>query len=99
MKHGRDGDMEVKGIYMVSGDNVVTVASPVSKGDVVVYQYGERMVEITAVSDIPIYHKIAASAVRKGDTIVKYGERIGLASKDILRGEHIHTHNLVSNDQ
>ena len=44
--------------------------------------------------DITIYHKLAACDIAKGEPIVKYGEHIGLAARDIKAGEHVHCHNL-----
>lgn len=46
--------------------------------------------------DIDIGHKIARNAVQLGEKIIKYGVPIGSASADIQAGDHVHTHNLVS---
>ena len=43
---------------------------------------------------IPFGHKIALSQIKKNDFIYKYGQIIGIASKDINLGEHVHSHNL-----
>jgi len=43
---------------------------------------------------IPFGHKIALSSIMKNDFIYKYGQIIGIASKDIYEGEHVHSHNL-----
>jgi altronate hydrolase len=40
-------------------------------------------------------HKVATVDIKKGDGIIKYGERMGHATKDITRGEHVHTHNVL----
>ena len=44
--------------------------------------------------DIPIGHKVALKALKKGDTVIKYGEDIGKMVADIGKGEHVHVHNL-----
>ena len=44
--------------------------------------------------DVPVGHKIALVDIKKGDTVIKYGEDIGKAVADIAKGEHVHTHNL-----
>ena len=31
----------------------------------------------------------------KNDGIIKYGERMGHATRDIQVGEHVHTHNVL----
>ena len=43
---------------------------------------------------IPFGHKIALSKIKKNNFIYKYGQIIGIASKDINTGEHVHSHNL-----
>jgi (2R)-sulfolactate sulfo-lyase subunit alpha len=48
---------------------------------------------ITAKNDIPIGHKIALKDLKKGDTIWKYGQDVGLTRADIKKGEHLHVHN------
>jgi (2R)-sulfolactate sulfo-lyase subunit alpha len=44
--------------------------------------------------DIPIGHKVALNDIKKGDTVIKYGQDIGKAVADIAKGEHVHVHNL-----
>jgi (2R)-sulfolactate sulfo-lyase subunit alpha len=44
--------------------------------------------------DVPIGHKVALLDIKKGDTVIKYGQDIGKAVADIKKGEHVHTHNL-----
>ena len=46
--------------------------------------------------DIPFGHKVALVNMAAGQWVIKYGERIGVASTDIKVGEHVHTHNLES---
>ncbi|WP_421979481.1 UxaA family hydrolase [Roseibium sp.] len=43
-------------------------------------------------------HKIASSAISKGDNVYRYGQVIGQAKTDILPGEHVHSHNLGMQD-
>jgi hypothetical protein len=38
---------------------------------------------------------VASKSVKKGEGIIKYGERMGHATKDITVGEHVHTHNVL----
>ena len=49
---------------------------------------------ITTKMDIPIGHKVALKDIRKGETIWKYGQDIGIAKADIAKGEHVHVHNV-----
>jgi len=43
---------------------------------------------------IPAGHKVATRALAKGTPIRRYNQIIGFASRDILPGDHVHTHNL-----
>ncbi len=49
---------------------------------------------LTAKQAIPIGHKVALQDLKKGDTIIKYGEDIGKLVADVKGGEHVHVHNL-----
>jgi altronate dehydratase small subunit len=49
---------------------------------------------ITLVDGIGFGHKFAIRPIKTGETIYKYGEIIGKASRDINIGEHVHVHNL-----
>ena len=73
-------------------DNVVTCCTAVSAGDS--FAVGET--EIVAAQDIPIYHKIAIADIPAGATVFKYGQPIGIASRAIRTGEHVHIQNLES---
>lgn len=43
---------------------------------------------------IPAGHKIAVHAIAPGAPVRRYNQVIGFASKPIVAGEHVHTHNL-----
>ncbi len=75
-------------------DSIVTVTEPVTAGGKVTYMKDGSEVIVTASSDIPMYHKVAVKPVAKGESVLKYGEEIGLALRDILPGDHVHVHNL-----
>lgn len=75
-------------------DNVIVAIEPIKKGDTVTYMCAGEEKSLTALEDVTIYHKLAACDIAKGEPISKYGEHIGLAARDIKKGEHVHTHNL-----
>ncbi|WP_289088668.1 UxaA family hydrolase [uncultured Veillonella sp.] len=77
-------------------DTVAVVIEPIHRGDVISYKMDNDIKTITALDDIMIYHKVAIHAMKKGSPVVKYGEHIGLAAKDIQAGEHVHEHNVES---
>ena len=51
---------------------------------------------LVASGDIPAGHKFALKDIKKGETVIKYGQIIGRASSDIKAGEWVHTHNVKS---
>ena len=55
--------------------------------------------ELAAIEKIPQYHKIAVRDAKKGEYVIKYGEKIGVATKDIKTGQHVHVQNVASESQ
>ena len=54
----------------------------------------DKALKLKAKSDIPIGHKVALKALKKGDTVIKYGADIGRMVADAGAGEHVHVQNL-----
>ncbi len=79
-------------------DNVATIfANHVHSGDQVEIRDKKGSTEaVVVMEDIPYGHKIAVCGIRKGEQIIKYGEEIGVATRDIRKGEYVHIHNLDS---
>lgn len=73
-------------------DNVVTCLRSLYKGDEVV-AYGLTFV---VKEDIPQFHKMAIKNIKKGSPVLKYGQVIGLATRDINSGDYAHVHNIES---
>lgn len=77
-------------------DNVATIfANDITAGTVVEVrdkQGGAFALKVLA--DLPYGHKIAITEIRKGEHIMKYGESIGAASRDIPAGDYVHVHNM-----
>ncbi|MBT35960.1 MAG: galactonate dehydratase, partial [Rickettsiales bacterium] len=51
--------------------------------------------ELKTQSNIPFGHKISLVDIKKGDLVYKYGQIIGIASEEIKKGSHVHSHNLI----
>lgn len=51
-------------------------------------------VEFVTKTNIPAGHKVALKAIATGGQVYRYGQKIGVASRSIEQGEHIHTQNL-----
>ena len=54
----------------------------------------DKQIQVTALQDIPIGHKIALQDMTPGDTVFKYGTDIGRVVAPIKKGEHAHVHNI-----
>jgi altronate dehydratase small subunit len=83
-------------VLLSEADNVATVTEEIPAGAPVTCSFGDTAYTVAAAGPIPIYHKIAVRQIGKGDSVLKYGERIGVAQTDIGPGEHVHSHNLSS---
>lgn len=46
--------------------------------------------------EIPLGHKVAVRHIAAGETVSKLGHAIGIATRPISVGEHVHVHNLAS---
>ena len=84
-------------ILLSTRDNVATVLSSVESGTTIaVLVNGEASLEVKTVEAIPSGHKVSLQDISRGAAVVKWGEKIGVATKDIRRGEHVHIHNVES---
>ena len=57
----------------------------------------DKTLALKASDDIPIGHKVALKSLKRGDTVIKYGEDIGRMTADAAAGEHVHVQNLKTN--
>ncbi|MDH3665585.1 MAG: UxaA family hydrolase [Paracoccaceae bacterium] len=74
-------------------DNVLVLATSLSAVETVRLD-GE---EVRLTQPLTLGHKIAACGIAEGETIVKYGAPIGVATQAIGPGEHVHVQNMRSN--
>ncbi|MDD5127582.1 MAG: UxaA family hydrolase [Dehalococcoidales bacterium] len=87
-----------RSIMINEKDNTGTCFAAIKAGDKVniVTPSGEVVQEIISRNPVPFGHKIALSPIKKGEKVLKYGEVIGVASKAIRPGDHVHVHNVES---
>jgi len=85
-----------KAIIINERDNVATALVPLEAGRLVSVEIRGRREKIKLLSSIPVGHKFALQEVVQGGNVIKYGEPIGQTTVPILRGEHVHIHNVVS---
>jgi altronate dehydratase small subunit len=88
----------MKAIKMNPKDNVATAIENISSGSIVniISAEGDVVDKVKAKREIPFGHKIAIVNIGRGEKIVKYGEVIGRAIRDIEVGEYVHIHNVES---
>lgn len=77
-------------------DNVATIfAAGIADGTQVAVRDKRGLTQAVCVhGDVPYGHKIALKDISKGEAIIKYGQSIGTASRDIRTGDYVHIHNL-----
>lgn len=74
-------------------DSVAVLVHDLAPGDPVRLSDHDEPVAV-AQEAIPYGHKIALRPIRAGEPVIKYGERMGIATADISPGEHVHVHNV-----
>jgi altronate dehydratase small subunit len=76
-------------------DNVATILKDGLEGWTI--KAGEH--QFTLIQAVPFGHKVSITSIRAGEVVVKYGSPIGIASRDIEAGEHVHVHNVIGHRQ
>lgn len=80
-------------IFRVSAEDDVAVAlEPLEAGDQVVVDTQT----VTLRDAVPAGHKFALHDIAHGAPVLRYRARIGLATRAIATGEHVHSHNLAT---
>lgn len=87
---------DINAILIHENDNVVTVTRGIDENGTVLYKMGDKTIELEVRDNIPPFHKAAVRDIPKGGDVLKYGQLIGCAEADILKGSHVHDHNIVS---
>lgn len=79
-------------IRLDAADNVAVARVEIAKGTYVASE------DVTTLHDVPMGHKIATVALRKGDPVLKYNTVIGYAGEDVAPGAWMHTHNVLMDE-
>jgi altronate hydrolase len=83
---------EARVIRLNPNDNVVVALGDLESGKKIEQE------KLMCADAIPSGHKLATGSISQGASIRKYGQVIGVASKAIRPGEHVHTHNMTMMD-
>jgi altronate dehydratase small subunit len=87
-----------KAITMDARDNVATALVALEPGDEVEVLSATREVvqHLRANDALPLGHKVALMDIAANGDVIKYGAKIGRASKPIRAGDYVHIHNVTS---
>jgi altronate dehydratase small subunit len=83
-------------IVMEAADNVATVLRDIAPQTEVELSITDKKHIVRVLEKVNFGHKFAIRDIKRGEHIVKYGEPIGVATRDIASGQHVHIHNLES---
>ena len=75
-------------------DNVANALDDIKKNDTIICLNSGNEELIIAKDDIKFGFKIAVKKILKGENIIKYGYKIGVASHNIEIGSCVHIHNV-----
>ncbi len=57
---------------------------------------GPEPVRVRLTEAVPLGHKLALADIAAGREIIEYGQPVGIATRDISQGDHVHVHNVRS---
>ncbi|MBI1903925.1 MAG: altronate dehydratase [Planctomycetia bacterium] len=77
-------------VFLHKSDNVAVASRMLAEGSEVAA--GPHTVTLS--EPVKLGHKLALVPIRCGEPVVKYGQIIGFATRDIAPGQWVHTHNL-----
>ena len=78
------------------GDDVGVAVMDLKKGSLagVVTLEGKAAGKVKLLNNVPLGHKVAMCDLAQDKPVTKYGRPIGKAVQAIVKGSHVHTHNL-----
>ena len=77
-------------IHIHPSDNVAVALQDIPAGTELITDG----ISVKAQENIPRGHKIALKDISAGDSVIKYGNPIAIADKEIRKGTWVHTHNV-----
>jgi altronate hydrolase len=77
-------------VHLRPQDNIAVCRKPIPAGTDIAFDGGT----IRVTGAIRMGHKFAVVSIKEGDAILKYGQIIGFAARNIAAGDHVHVHNV-----
>jgi altronate dehydratase small subunit len=87
-------DIAYKTVMMKPNDQVAVALIDIPAGVQLTVTCQGQTHTVVLKDPIEFGHKFAVKPLQKGEDVLKYGEVIGIAQRDIAPGEHVHVHNL-----
>ncbi|MDY0096479.1 MAG: UxaA family hydrolase [Candidatus Vecturithrix sp.] len=88
--------MQIDAIMIKEQDNVATALRDIPMDEKITVGMGDEARPFVVKEFIPYGHKFSVNDIALGENILKYGEVIGRATKEIRAGTHAHIHNIES---
>ncbi len=88
--------MQIDAIMIKEQDNVATALRDIQPNEEITVGMGDEAKPFVVQEFVSYGHKFSVKDIALGDNILKYGEVIGRATKDIRAGTHAHIHNIES---
>ena len=88
--------MRIDAIMIKEQDNVATALRDIEPKEEITVGMGEEAKPFIVQEFISYGHKFSVKDIALGENILKYGEVIGRATKEIRAGAHAHIHNIES---
>jgi hypothetical protein len=79
-------------IALSPNDNVCVACTALAVGETIIVDGVPLIVD----AGVALGHKIARRDIARGAAVLKHGARIGIATENISRGQHVHVHNMKS---
>ena len=91
---------KIQALVLDKKDNVATSIVEIRAQDTALIQFPDgSKTEVVVDAYIPKYHKLALRNILADELVKKYGYPIGRSIKEIKKGEHVHTHNITSEQE
>jgi altronate dehydratase small subunit len=87
--------MAIQAVIIDPEDNVGVALTDLDSGTKLDLKIDGETRQIKLVEPIPYQHKFSVADIAAGQELKKHGIVIGVATKDIKQGEHVHVHNMT----
>ena len=86
-------------IVMNQKDNVAIALREMQEGENIEIEQSGKHFSLKVQTATPLGHKLAIRDITLGEKIIKYGEIIGISTKNIGVGAHVHNHNMIDDGE